>query len=383
MYTTERQDGFALPMTLLALVVIGAIVTAGFYVSAQEEEVSISSDLAAEAYTVAEYGLEEALATWKNADMMEALQLTNASPSSPPSGQAQAGSKVLGTYILPVDSLGDRKYLIRSIGTASRGPRTTTAEVGALVRTTYGELPYQTALSVLGNVNISGQAAVTGNDACDGSNAVTGVLQPTGGPTVTVDGANAETIGSPAEDTDATLSADTLSKYGDVDLTDLIASADIIYTDHPLAEITGPSPSINAYGNCDTNDTDNWGDTIASNVCGTHYPIIYAENNLRLDGGGGGGQGQGILIVEGDLEMAGKMVFHGVVITKGDLTYSGTGNHVKGAAIVMGTTNTSLSGNSTIEYDHCAVDEAFNGGVRVWPLGARAWVDLGAQVPVP
>ena len=61
----DRQDlrraGFALPATLLAMFVIGAILTGGFYVSAQEHDISVSTDLGSRALLAAEYGIEHDL----------------------------------------------------------------------------------------------------------------------------------------------------------------------------------------------------------------------------------------------------------------------------------------------------------------------------------
>ena len=65
-HPVSRRDGAALPVALLAILVIGALVTGGFYSSSQESRISVSADLGSQAFYVAEYGLQDALGTWKN-----------------------------------------------------------------------------------------------------------------------------------------------------------------------------------------------------------------------------------------------------------------------------------------------------------------------------
>lgn len=378
-YGRHVRDGFVLPATLLALVVIGAIVTGGFYVSAAEDQISVSSDLGVQAQAVAEYGLQDVLGTWKNQDIIAA-----ATEPDPRTGEAWAGTRFLGSYEVSIRSLGGRLFLIRVAGTAERGPRSTTRTVGGLGRTTSAGLPYEGAMSILGPLSVEGQADINGTDQCDATNVVPGVNTPVGG-TVTESG-NADVEGDPPHDEHLTMDETTLSQYGDVSLDDLIASADKVYPDGANPTNMEPETTTDSDGNtiCDTSIMSNWGDITAANPCGDYYPTIYGEGDMRIDGSGSGGMGQGILIVEGDLEIAGNVVFYGVVIVKGDLSYSGTGGHVEGSMIVMGTTPSTSAGNSEALYNSCAVEDAFNGALRSRPLEARSWVDLSAAVrPLP
>lgn len=377
--TRHLRDGFVLPATLLALIVIGAIVTGGFYVSAAEDQISVSSDLGVQAQDVAEYGLQDVLGTWKNQDIIAA-----ASNATPTPGEAWSDNRLLGTYEVSIRSLGGRLFLIRVAGTATRGPRTTTRVVGGLGRTTSAGLPYEGAMSILGPLSVEGQADIVGTDQCDATNVVPGVNHPVGG-SVTESG-NGDVQGSPETNPEATLSQTTLSQFGDVSLADMIATADIVYPDGANPTNTAPETTTDADGNtiCDTSIDSNWGDLTAAAPCSDWYPIIYGEGDLAINGSGSGAAGQGILIVEGDMTIDGNVVFHGVVIVMGDLYYAGQGGHVEGSMIVMGSTPSTNAGNSELAYNSCAVENAFNGSLRSRPLESRSWVDLSAAVrPLP
>lgn len=381
------RDGFVLPATLLALIVIGAIVTGGFYLSAQEHRVSASSDLGVQAFQVAEYGLQEVMGTWKNRDIADAARVRRTDPTAPlPTREVWAGSRFLGPYTVAIDSLGSRLFAIRVAGTATHGTRSTTRTVGALVRATSAGLPYESAMSVLGTLSVEGQGDIDGTDLCDPTMVVPGVSSPDVG-NVTTSG-NGEVAGSPnpvVVPTDPVMSQASLSQFGDVSLEDMIASADKIYPHNANPTNMAPVNTTDGAGNavCDP-VLNNWGAWDDTAPCTDYYPIIYAEGDLSLNGSGpSGAEAQGILIVEGDLTIDGNVNFRGVVITKGDLYYAGNGGHVEGSIIVQGSGSSTNAGSSVAAYNSCFIADAFNGALRARPLDSRAWVDLSATAPLP
>lgn len=378
------RNGFVLPATLLAVVVIGAIVTGGFYMSSQEQTVSASSDLGGEAFEVAEYGLQEVMGNWKNREIAEAARIRKNDPTAPlPAGEAWAGSRLLGTYTIAVDSLGSRLFLVRTAGTVSHGLRSTTRTVGAMLRTTRAELPYKSAMTVLGDLSVEGNSSITGTDGCDAANAVPGVSAPTTA-NVTESG-QAEIEGEPLPvQPEPAMTEATLSQFGDVTLEDMIKSATKIYAPGANPTNMAPETTTDGSGNtiCDIVQN-NWGDRTPGEPCSDYYPIIYGEGDLTLNGSGSGATGQGVLIVEGDLEISGNVTFHGVVITKGDLYYSGNGGHVEGSVIVMGDGSSTSAGSAGTEYNSCYVEEVFNGTLRARSLDTRWWVDLSGTAPLP
>ena len=54
----SRREGFALAGAVLAMVLVGAIVTGGFYAAHQESQITRSSELSDLAQYIAEQGLE-------------------------------------------------------------------------------------------------------------------------------------------------------------------------------------------------------------------------------------------------------------------------------------------------------------------------------------
>ena len=91
------------------------------------------------------------------------------------------------------------------------------------------------------------------------------------------------------------------------------------------------------------------------------------------------GRGQGILLVDGDLTVAGNFQFTGAVIVRGGLKMSGAGNKVTGAvmsASVSVDDNVSLTGSTGIYYSSCALSSALSANVYPKPARQRGWVDM-------
>lgn len=374
----NRRDGFALPVALLAIMVIGAIVTGGFYASSQESRISTSTDLGNQAFYVAEYGLEEAIGTWGNDNLTAVDTVATLDPE-----QVSSGGSNLGSYQLTVRRLSSQLYLVTSTGTVQAGRRTATREVGSLLRVTTAEPPYPSALAVYGGINVAGNAQIRGDDTggpgCAPGDTVAGVTAIDSS-YVTEQGKPGKIMGDPAIAVDSNLDTTGLSNFGSMNVQDLIDQANIIYPDGQRENGMGPSTTVDSAGNtvCNTNDSGNWGDPSGTGPCGDYMPIIHAQGDMRLQTG----TGQGILIVEGDLRLTGNMDFYGLVIVKGSLFTAGTGNHIEGSVMVMGDgdldTESTTTGNSLVQYSRCRVDRSFNSMLRPQPLSSRSWLDFTA-----
>jgi hypothetical protein len=86
----------------------------------------------------------------------------------------------------------------------------------------------------------------------------------------------------------------------------------------------------------------------------------------------------GILLVDGDLTEGGNFTFTGVVIARGTVKASGTGNSVTGvsmAAVDLSQAVT-LAGNTTVQYSSCAVQQALASSSTLMSAKGRAWVNL-------
>src|SRR5439155_425184 len=122
----------------------------------------------------------------------------------------------------------------------------------------------------------------------------------------------------------------------------------------------------------------NWGEpTHASPAtpCESYFPIIHALGDLKVTTG----RGQGILLVDGDLNIAGDFTFDGVVIVRRGLKMSGTGNKVSGAVMAASVDvndNVAVVGNTSILYSSCALVAAMSGSAYPKQARQRGWVDV-------
>lgn len=370
------RDGFALPMALFAMIIIGVIVTGGFYMSSQEHRVSISTDLGAQALNIAEYGLDEAIGTWPSAALGGAAGAVQTFGPTP----VVNGSAQLGEYQMRVMPMGGRLYMLESEGRVTRGSQNAVRRASGFVRTTTGQLPYTAAVSVYGQLSAGGNAEITGFDAddCHGGN-VPAVVAVDTDLISDGEGKKDRITGEPDVAAEPDMTTEELSDFGDVDLSDLIAMATKIYEHGEAPNNMAPVTMTDSNDNlvCNTGLRGNWGEPNrppdpATPECASHYPVIYGKGDLELQTG----RGQGILIVEGDLRLTGNMKFYGVVIVLGSFFTAGTGNHVNGSLIVHGNgdlDSESISeGNSLVQFASCRIQDAF-GDLPIRPFASRSW----------
>lgn len=372
------RDGFALPMALFAMIIIGVIVTGGFYMSSQEHRVSISTDLGAQALNIAEYGLDEAIGTWPSAALGGATGAVQTFDPIP----VVNGAAQLGEYQMRVMPMGGRLYMLESEGRVTRGSQNAVRRASGFVRTTTGQLPYTAAVSVYGQLSAGGNAEITGFDAddCHGGN-VPGVVAVD---TLLVsDGqGNKDRInGEPDVVAEPDMTTAELSDFGDIDLSDLIAMATKVYEPGESQNNMAPVAMTGSDGNqvCNVAVRSNWGEPNRPEpmpdpepVCMNHFPIIYAKGDLTLQTG----RGQGILVVNGDLRMTGNMQFYGIVIVLGSFFTAGTGNHVGGSLLIHGDgdldSESVSTGNSLVQFSSCRIQDAFS-DLPIRPFASRSW----------
>jgi hypothetical protein len=100
----------------------------------------------------------------------------------------------------------------------------------------------------------------------------------------------------------------------------------------------------------------------------TNYVTVYADatgtqadHELRLNNV----TGYGVLVVKGDLQMAGNLDWHGVIIVTGVMTSSGGGSNSKNiqGQVYAGSSSlgdTTISGNIDMGYNSCEVKKALS-----------------------
>ena len=385
--TVTGRDGFALPIALFAIVIIGALVTGGFYTSSQEGRIATSTDLGSQAFYAAEYGLNQALGTYKNDSIVSDFE-------DPAVVSVDKGTRLVekrgpsdsSTYSITVQLINpvDRNlYLIRSTGEVVAGQRTARRQVATVLRTLMPDMPADAALSIYGGLTAAGNSEIAGTSPASCSTGDVAGVVATDTSRIKTEG-RGTISGSPQKDQDATLDGNALSNFGSITLDDLRSEATKVYeANDTIQENMQPVTSTDTLGNTVCEDTvqANWGDVNRATppgACESYFPTIHAKGNMHLSSG----SGQGILIVDGNLYADGNFDFYGVVIVMGTFYTAGTGNHFEGSVIVQGdgalNSESTTTGNSLVQYNRCTIENAFNQVFRPRPLKARSWMDMSA-----
>jgi len=384
----SREQGFALAATILALVLVGALVTGGFFAASQEQRMGMSKQFSSEAFYYAERGLQDALGAYTRG-FLQAQMPAPRDTWYAGKTTITSGGQPVGEYELNFTRLDAQLYFIEAKGTVVEGGRYAgaTHSLGVVARSMNVDVPMNGALQVYGGVWIYGHALVDGNDwypadwsDCSSIGAVAGIVMKDQSTLKGPQGA-ARIEGDPPVEEDPTLDEASFLKFGDVDFDELKAYADHVF---PHGAKPKPEPRLDSNGNCDYSIKTNWGaPTIPGHACHYYFPIIYAEGDLKLTGGG---MGQGILLVEGDLEVAGGVEFFGITIVKGELITNGTGGHLNGVTLVQGGSvldmnNALVGGNAVVRFSSCAIQRAIANNPltsRLKPIAQRGWMDITA-----
>lgn len=387
--TTRDERGFALPAAIGALVIIGILAIAGFYMARQELRIGVAGKHANMAVNIAQAGANEVMANWNgyrlgNVPVWGDTVITGTAPG--------------GSWSVSIANANGFVYFLRATGVVTEGgPLWAGASrmIGISAKILFADINPPAALLTRGQVRVGGAATIDGANwtppawepYCAGleANDTTGVLvdDSTGG-NPTVIGAAADIRGSPPSDQDPGIVDSTFTNFGNLTWSELVAVAQIEgldVTSYTTINNTAPDPEPPA-GPCNMSALLNWGDTIPTNPCGTYFPLIYHGGNLDIQSAG---YGQGILLVEGDLSIRGGYTFFGIIITQGRFS-TGVGlNRVVGSVMASNAAdlNETVSGTSSISYSRCAITRAVlnNSALsRARPLEQRSWVDLSAAV---
>ena len=379
----RNRSGIALVVAVIAVVVVAALVTGVMAISTLEQRTGENARRQNQAFAVADAALGEVVANW-NGGVWNTMA-TGATTTI--SGTAPSGT---GTYSGSVSRINNEIFLLEVTG-RDRGS-TARQRVGMLVKLKVLTFDIQAALTTQGPGSIGGSAAISGLDenppGWTGCPAVgpaeAGIRHPNplgpggelnfpgscGGP-----GYNC-VEGSPQIETDPSVNNNTFFQYGDADWAELSGSANLIL---PAGTHNGMAPSLNLALECNKTLL-NWGEPNRPTVfgaCTTYFPTIYAQGDVRLSGG----RGQGILLVNGDLELSGGFEFTGVVVVRGRLRSTGTGNHVQGGVLAANVDldNSSVLGNAVIEFSRCSILRARDSSSPGAQFRSRGWTHVFAQ----
>ena len=371
----RRGDrGFALAVSIFALVIISALIVGVFFAARQEMRLGINSRTSVRALGAAEAGLNTSVANWQTGTWNE----MNVGDSLPIDSVTLASNG--GSYSGWVRRLNAQLFLIRTTGTDPQ--RSAQRTLAGFARLQLIQMGFNAALTVRGNTKITGSSLLDGRDnppsgwsGCPttGLDTLPGlVLQTTVGSSIDLD----NITGDPKVLTDPTINDSTFFKYGDLDWNELAAMATKVY---PTGDV-GPLNSIGPVGTattCSTGNLNNWGDphhAAGTAGCWNYFPIIYVNGNLKMTGG----YGQGILLVTGDMEVAGGAEFYGPVIVRGHLKSTGTGGHFNGGVMAANVDmeDNLVSGNSLISYSSCALTSAIRASSPGRFVRERSWAEV-------
>ena len=137
------RDGFALVGSIFVLVIVGALVAGGYFVSAHQARIATAGRQANSAFYAAEAGLGAGLAQW------DSLRLDSLLPGrimTLTSGKLVSGDEY-SVEVVQLDSGRDRRaeyYLMRSTGRA-HGPRGGRRQVALMLKVSRAPEPGDTA----------------------------------------------------------------------------------------------------------------------------------------------------------------------------------------------------------------------------------------------
>ena len=379
----KKQRGFALPVAVFALVIVGVITTGAFFMARQEGRIGVASEYAGMAFYMTEQGLVDLMGGWNR-------ELFGALPSWGDTTVTEYYPGV-GSVTTRVTRMTDYLYFVDADGTVTRGGAMLSGasrRVGVTIRLVTAHIAPPAALTTRGPTSLSGSAEVHGEDevppgwggVCSGSPLENkpGIFTDNASQVSTQ--GNTEITGDPSVAEDASIVDSTFTNFGDLKWDDLTAMANIRLSGGTLTTL---APDSTLAGVCREGQAfpTNWGNPENPGAaCFDWFPIIHISGDARVQSGG---VGQGLLLVDGDLELRGDFVFHGIIIVQGSLGTQGQGNRVFGGVMASNADfhSQAITGGSVVTNSTCAVRRAIlnnTGLTRVRPLASRSWVDLSA-----
>lgn len=381
----RNRAGFALPTVIGAMVIIGVLVTAGFFIAQQELRIGVASRNANMAVNIAQAGANEVLGNWNG------YQLGNIAIWSDTTITDTIAS---GIWEVSIANSNNYVYFLTATGTVTEGGALWSGAqrtIGIVTKMVFADIDPPAALTTRGSTVVKGNALINGTNTtppswgpyCTGfaTSDTTGVL--TNDTSLIGTSGKGGVLGSPAYDQDSSIVDSTFTTFGEMDWAQLTALAQAEGKDVTSlgSNINSTQPDTTAAGRCNEATLTNWGDTIPAAACGAYFPLIYHGGPLlRIQSGG---MGQGVLLVDGTLDLRGNFLFYGIIIVQGDFETQGNGNRIIGAVMASNglLDDQSITGGSEITYSRCTVQRAILNNAslsRARPLLQRSWVDMTA-----
>lgn len=367
------ERGFALAVSIFALVIIAALITGVFFAARQEMKIGENSMTAQRAFNAADAGINDAIANWN----LGAWNNMANNDSASFSGALPAGT---GRWTGTIKRLNPQIFFVRVTGTDKNNLSTRT--LGALSRLLIMQMNIRGALTTQNSLKIGGSSLITGVNtnptgwSCPAAHDTLPGIATGDSNQISTSGCGGYScvVGKPRILSDTTINDSTFSKFGDLNWDALVGMATKVYHGNVNANDFAP---VGTATTCTTSVMDNWGDPmVPASVagCSTYFPIIYVDGDFKATGG----YGQGILIVSGNVSVQGGWQFFGPVIVRGTITTQGTGGHFNGG-IMAADVNLGqdvVLGNAVVTYSSCALLKAMSANSPGRWIRQRSWVDL-------
>ena len=399
----RHREGFALAVSLGAIVVIGALIAGAFWTSMQHYRTTRNSISQERALNAAEYGQNWVLANFSTATAKKmAMGDTVSFAPTVPGG--------LATVDVRMTRLNMTTYWVVSEGKSGAGTGAvlqSRARTNLILRIDSPNMFVKGAITAAGELSGSGSPDIIGNDvnpAGWGNCPAAGAAKPAVVGDVAADITSAGTCSGYScfysdtvkvgTDPQAGL-AETYTNYGGLNWDSLTTRAQTYYPSKVYS--WGASTTLNHTGvfpsavgsSCSTTLVTNWGEPLRGTgtvACESYYPIIWIKGSTITTTLEGTARGQGILLVEGNLIMKGQATFAGLVIVKGKFAIEGTGPSNTDGAKVTGAVmlanqdpsiTSTVSGNAIVQYSSCALAEVLNQlDPPPIPVASRSWGDM-------
>ena len=393
----RNERGVALVMAVFALVVMGAVVAGSFFVSRLEQVSGYNTVWATEAGEAAEGGIAWAMVNLSPADYGAIGVYTPATPN-----EVEYAGTVTGmagrVWTDSIRRLNNELFLVRSFG-QRLGPGNrvmATQTVAQLVRLARPVIGVNAAVTVQDPIKFNGNSLnVDGfnelpvgwnggdcpNDMPSGGNEddVVGIRSSTGTGATNPDLNNIEGFPDKVVANDPTITSATFQNFLDYTYNTLSSQPNVKLLDLDTP-YNGILPMLDGAGDCDKGQPFNFGEpwrgvgTVPA--CTDYYPVVHGTGGTTYFAAGN--RGQGILLVDGDLELVGGFEWVGLIIVRGKMKITGTGNKITGAILTEGVALDeagTIGGNAEIRFSRCAINNAMNGAAQPAPV-SRGWTQM-------
>lgn len=379
----RRRDGIAMAISLMAVVLIGAMVAGASYFAMQNSRASDNSRKVVQATNYAEAATAQVLNTWQAAVYNQmAIGATTTIPLtyySPNKGPYQGSVTKMSSQTFMIDLTAFDSAGSQSRGTGAR------QRLATLTRIVPLQLPTSAALTIAnpvifggGNSIVAGADQVPAgwtNNCPTAGAAVVGVRAKAPGDIV---GSAGQYTGSPASLITPGLDSMAYTQFGGVSYYQLAANA--VQVD-PGAYSPGPIVNAGVCVKTGAGTNLNWGDGAnPTAACGSYFPVVHIRGGAGTTSTLSSGQGQGMLLVDGDLVVSGTWTYYGILIVRGTFKTTGVGApKVYGTVLANHVDFSSTSaGNAAavINYSNCSVSRATNATALSSPMRSRGYVRM-------